>query len=131
MKSNMILICLKIVQDKRSDIILASTQENLSLGFVNSKGTDQSVHPHSLISAFVICLLESIISKLGLVMTGNLEDEFSCKDYHFRWGHHLVYTRGTNNWLNITLQYMMRLWQFTKGMNFSLFLWIFTVCILR
>ena len=30
----------------------------------NNKGADQPVHPRSLISAFVICLLESKISKL-------------------------------------------------------------------
>ena len=46
-------------------IKLASTQENLSSGFENNKGADQAVHPHSLISAFVICLLETIISKLN------------------------------------------------------------------
>ena len=34
-------------------------------GFANNKGADQPVHPHSLISTFVICLLESIISKLA------------------------------------------------------------------
>ena len=31
----------------------------------NNKGADQPVHPRSLISAFVICLLESKISKLA------------------------------------------------------------------
>ena len=34
-------------------------------GFANNKGADQPVHPHSLISAFVIPLLESIISILA------------------------------------------------------------------
>ena len=34
-------------------------------GFANSKGADQPAHPCRLISAFVICLLESIISKLA------------------------------------------------------------------
>ena len=34
-------------------------------GFANNKGADQSAHPCSLISAFVICLLESIISRLA------------------------------------------------------------------
>ena len=34
-------------------------------GFVNNKDADQPVHPHSTISAFVIRLLESIISKLA------------------------------------------------------------------
>ena len=33
-------------------------------GFANNTGTDQPVHPRSLISAFVIRLLESIISRL-------------------------------------------------------------------
>ena len=40
--------------------------ENLSSGFFpNSKVADQPAHLHSLISAFVIHLLESIISKLA------------------------------------------------------------------
>ena len=43
----------------------ASTQENLSSGFANNKGTDQPAHWHSLISAFVIRLLESILSRLA------------------------------------------------------------------
>ena len=34
-------------------------------GFANNKGADQPVHPHSLISAFVIRLFESIISRLA------------------------------------------------------------------
>ena len=34
-------------------------------GFVNNTGADQPAHPRSLISAFVIRLLESIISRLA------------------------------------------------------------------
>ena len=34
-------------------------------GFANNKGADQPAHPHSLISTFVICLLESTISRLA------------------------------------------------------------------
>ena len=34
-------------------------------GFANNTGTDQPAHPHSLINAFVICVLECIISKLA------------------------------------------------------------------
>ena len=41
------------------EIKWASTQENLSSGFANNKGADQPMHLHSLISAFVIRLLES------------------------------------------------------------------------
>ena len=33
--------------------------------FANNKGADQPAHPHSLISAFVIRLLESTIFKLA------------------------------------------------------------------
>ena len=39
--------------------------EKLSLRLVNNKGADQPLHPHRLISAFVIRFLERIISKLG------------------------------------------------------------------
>ena len=34
-------------------------------GFANNKGSDQPAHPCSLISAFVIRLLDSIVSKLA------------------------------------------------------------------
>ena len=34
-------------------------------GFANNKGADQPAHPRSLISTFVIHLLESIISRLA------------------------------------------------------------------
>ena len=40
----------------------AATQENLSWWFLNNKGADQPAHPRSLISVFVFCLFESIIS---------------------------------------------------------------------
>ena len=36
-------------------------RENLSLGVANNKGADQPAHTRSLISAFVIRLLESTI----------------------------------------------------------------------
>ena len=45
-------------------IIWASTYEKLPSGFANNKGADQT-HPPSLVSAFVICLLEIIISRLA------------------------------------------------------------------
>ena len=43
----------------------ALVQENLSTVFANIKGANQPAHPRSLISAFVIRLLESNISKLS------------------------------------------------------------------
>ena len=58
--------------------IWASSRENLSRyilgphrettclqGFMNNKGADQPAHPRSQFSAIVICLLESIISRLA------------------------------------------------------------------
>ena len=45
-------------------VIGASRRETLSLEFANNKGADQPADPRSLISAFVIRLLISIISKL-------------------------------------------------------------------
>ena len=41
-----------------------STQENLSSGYAN-KGADQPAHTRSLISTFVIPVLESIMSQLA------------------------------------------------------------------
>ena len=65
-----------------------STLENLSSGTASNKGADQTAHPCCLISAFVIHLLESIISRLAMSeisifwfeshFVGNPEDRFSC-----------------------------------------------------
>ena len=66
-------------------------RENLPLGFATNKGADQPAHSRSLISAFVIRLLENIIYKLatreisifllvsvaGYDLIGNCEDRFS------------------------------------------------------
>ena len=41
-------------------------EKNLSSGFGNNKDAVQPVHPCSLISTFVIRLLESIVSKLAI-----------------------------------------------------------------
>ena len=38
----------------------------LSSGLVSNKGADQPAHPHSLLSAFVFRLFESIISRLSV-----------------------------------------------------------------
>ena len=47
------------------EINWALSRENLSLGFANNKDADQPVHLRSLISAFVVRLLQSIISRLA------------------------------------------------------------------
>ena len=53
------------VSEKSINTIFASTRENLSSVFANNKGADQTVHPRSLISAYVIRLLKSTIAKLA------------------------------------------------------------------
>ena len=45
--------------------IWALSQENLILLYANNNGKDQPSHPCKLITTFVICLLESILSKLA------------------------------------------------------------------
>ena len=38
-------------------------RENLTFLHANNKGADQPAHPRSLISTYVICFFESVISK--------------------------------------------------------------------
>ena len=40
-------------------------QENLIMLYANNKGANQTVHGHSLISAFVVRSLESLTAKLA------------------------------------------------------------------
>ena len=47
-------------------IIWATSRENLTLLHADNKGTDQSVHVHSLISTFVIHSLQSMLSTPAL-----------------------------------------------------------------
>ena len=61
---------LSIITADQSNIDLISThgpqcQKICLWRFANNKGADQPVHPCSLISAFIIHFLESIISKLA------------------------------------------------------------------
>ena len=46
-------------------VIGPQSQKTCLKGFVNNKGADQTAHLRSLISAFVICLSERIISILA------------------------------------------------------------------
>ena len=39
---------------------------NLFMAYANNKGADQSAHPHSLISSFVVRYLDSIIPLLSI-----------------------------------------------------------------
>ena len=68
------------------------SEHDLTLMHANNKGPDQPAHPHSLISAFVIPYLESVVLKLApcnislfwlvaladqTYLLGNIEDRFS------------------------------------------------------
>ena len=59
------VIIMFLIPEKNNKLNLGIDERNLSSGIANNKGTDQPAHPRSLISAFVIYLLESIISKLA------------------------------------------------------------------
>ena len=40
--------------------------------YANNKGTDQPAHPHSLISAFVFCCLDSVMSLVSVTKISSL-----------------------------------------------------------
>ena len=45
---------------------------NLFMTYVNNKGADQPVHPHSLISTFIVRCLDRIIPILAIAKTARL-----------------------------------------------------------
>ena len=45
---------------------MATSRENLFLPYANNKGADQPAHPRSVISAFVVRCLDSIIPLLAI-----------------------------------------------------------------
>ena len=50
----------------------ATSWENLFLSYANNKGADQPAHPRSLISAFVVRCLDSIILLLAIAEISRL-----------------------------------------------------------
>ena len=69
-----------------SHIILRPlSRKNLTLSHVNDKGTNQSAHPASLISAFVICSLESIIAKQLNLAHSKLQASMEQADFSKMW----------------------------------------------
>ena len=48
------------------ECILATSWENLFMTYANNKGADQPAHPRSLISAFVVRCLDSIIPLVSI-----------------------------------------------------------------
>ena len=56
----------------------ATSWENLTLPYANNKGADQPAHLCSLISAFVIHCLDSIISVISICKISSLASPYSC-----------------------------------------------------
>ena len=87
---------------KSSRYIWATSWENLFMPFANNKGADQPAHPRSLISAFVVRCIDSIIplssfytrnfkplpsfcdcaDRFESYLVWNPEDRFSCDEAH-------------------------------------------------
>ena len=69
-----------------SHIILRPlSRENLTLSHVNNEGTDQSAHLASLMGAFVICSLESIIAKHLNLVHSKLQASIEQADFSKMW----------------------------------------------
>ena len=66
---NMFILANNVNPDEMRKLrqVFAFPRENLLQRFAKNKVADQPVHLHSLISDFVIYLLESIISKLATI----------------------------------------------------------------
>ena len=58
-------VCFVVLTSQNNFIIGPRREKTCLQGFANHTGADQPAHPRSLISAFVIRLLESIISRLA------------------------------------------------------------------
>ena len=48
------------------------------MSYANKKGADQPAHPRSLISAFVVCCLDSVISLDSIAEISRLASSFGC-----------------------------------------------------
>ena len=83
----LLLYHVRVVKPFRiSHIILRPlSQENLTLSYVNNKGTNQSVHLASLMGAFVICSLESIIVKQLNLVLSKLQASIEQADFSKMW----------------------------------------------
>ena len=82
----LLLYLVRVVKPFRiSHIILRPLlRVNLTLSHVNNKGTDQS-HSASLIGAFVICSLESIIAKQLNLVHSKLQASIEQADFSRMW----------------------------------------------
>ena len=83
----LLLYHVRVVKPFRiSHIILRPlSRENLTLSHVKNKGTDQSAHLASLMDAFVICSLESIIAKQLSFVHSKLQASIEQADFSKMW----------------------------------------------
>ena len=83
----LLLYHVRVVKPFRiSHIILRPlSRENLTLSHVNNKCTDQSAHPASLMGAFVICSLESIIARQLNLVPSKLQASIEQADFSKMW----------------------------------------------
>ena len=79
----LLLYHVRVVKPFRiSHIILRPlSRENLTLLHMNNKSTDQSAHPDSLMDAFVICSLESIIAYQQNLVHSKLQASIEQADF--------------------------------------------------
>ena len=69
-----------------SHIILRPlSRENLTLSYMNNKDIDQSAHLASLVGAFVICSLESILAKQLNLVLSKLQASIEEADFSKMW----------------------------------------------
>ena len=67
-----VMICFLFLVPYWKAMIWATSWENLFLPYANNKGADQPAHPRSLISTFVVCCQDSIISLVFISKISNL-----------------------------------------------------------
>ena len=53
-------------------IIEPGHEKTCRMSYANNKGADQPAHPRSLISAFVVCCLDSVISLVSVTKISSL-----------------------------------------------------------
>ena len=88
--------------------IWATSWENLFMPYVNNKGADQPAHPCSLISTFVVCCLDSIISIHAKSKISRLQLVSETEQASFSQpGRKPPKTGFLMTWLNYSLQIMV------------------------
>ena len=86
-ESSIVIYHVRVVKPFRIShiIIRPLSPENMTLSHMNNKGTDQSAHPASLIGAFFICSLESIIANQLNLVHSKLQASMEQADFSKMW----------------------------------------------